>query len=248
MSVRLLLMLALALLGSAPARAEIQWEIVRTLPHDTSAFTQGLFVADGLLYESTGLTGRSELRALSLTDGKVLRRKALDRRYFGEGSTAWGDKMFSLTWQHGVGFIWDRRTFRQIGSFRYAGEGWGLTADGKRLILSDGSAKLRFLDPETQKQTGMLTVTWQGQPVRNLNELEWADGALYANVWYSPMIARIDPRSGAVTDWINLAPLVARNNLDSESVLNGIAWDAKTRLLYVTGKNWPRIYALRLRN
>ncbi len=242
------LALLLLLLCAGAARAEIKWEIVRTLPHDSSAFTQGLFVADGLLYETTGLAGRSELRVMNLKDGKILRRKALDARYFGEGSTAWGDKMLSLTWRHGLGFIWDRRTFRQIGTFRYPGEGWGLTADDKRLIMSDGSATLRVLDPETQKQTGTLSVTWQGQPVRNLNELEWADGALYANIWYSPLIARIDPRSGAVTDWLNLAPLVSRNNRDSESVLNGIAWDAKSGLFYVTGKNWPLIYVLRLTN
>jgi glutamine cyclotransferase len=235
------------LLWSGLARADIGWTIVRTLPHDTKAFTEGLFIADGLLYESTGLTGVSDLRAMRLSDGKIVRRKAIDRTEFGEGIVPWRDKMLSLTYQSGRGFIWDRATFRQVGSFRYSGEGWGFTTDGKRLIMSDGTAALRFLDPETQKQTGTVPVTWQGSPIRNLNELEWANGAIFANIWYSPLIAQIDPASGAVTDWIDLAPLAARHaGLGRDAVLNGIAWDAKSGQLYVTGKNWPLIYVMRL--
>ncbi len=241
-----LLLLVLLLCGGA-ARADIGWEIVKTLPHDPKAFTQGLFIADGLLYESTGLHGQSELRAMRLSDGKILRRQALDPKYFGEGITPWKDRIVSITWRHGTGFVWQRSSFKQIRRFSYSGEGWGITTDGKRLIMSDGSASLRFLDPETLKQTGSVAVTWQKQPVRNLNELEWVKGAVYANVWYSPLIARIDPASGTISDWINLAPLVARHSDDADKVLNGIAWDAKAGHLYVTGKNWPTIYVLRLK-
>lgn len=240
------LLIALLLLCGSAARAEIKWEIVRTLPHDPNAFTQGLFVADGLLYESTGLTGQSDFRAMRMSDGKILRRGKLDSRYFGEGSTAFGDKMVSITWQHGTGFVWQRSSFKKISSFKYSGEGWGITTDGKQLIMSDGTDKLRFLDPASFKQTGSVSVSWQGQPVRSLNELEWVDGAVYANIWYSPLIAKIDPRSGAIQDWINLTPLATRNNDNGEKVLNGIAWDAKTSQLYVTGKNWATIYVLRL--
>ncbi len=240
-------LLVLLLLGcGAAAHADIPFEIVKTIPHDPKAFTEGLFVADGLLYESTGLNGQSDIRAINLADGKVVRKVALDQSYFGEGIVPWKDKLISLTWQTGVGFVWQRGTFKRLSSFTYEGEGWGFTSDGKRLIMSDGSASLRFLDPETLKQTGTLSVTWQGQPVRNLNELEWVNGAIYANVWYSPLVARIDPQTGAVTDWINLASLVSKNSRNADMVLNGIAWDAKAGLLYVTGKNWPLVYALRL--
>lgn len=234
------------LLWGAGAHAEIKWEVVKTLPHDRTAFTQGLFIADGLLYESTGLNGQSQLRAMSLADAKILRRVSLDPKYFGEGITPWKDRIVSITWRTGIGFVWQRSNFRQIRSFTYSGEGWGITSDGKRLIMSDGSASLRFLDPETLKQTGTVSVTWQNQPVRNLNELEWVKGAVYANIWYSPLIAKIDPASGKVSDFINLAPLVARHSQDPDMVLNGIAWDPKTGLFYVTGKNWPLIYVLRL--
>jgi glutaminyl-peptide cyclotransferase len=183
---------------------------------------------------------------MSLSDGKVVRRVKLDDRYFGEGIVPWKDKILNLTWQNETGFIWQRGTFKPVGSFKYSGEGWGFTQDGKRLIFSDGTANLRFLDPETQKQTGTLSVTWQGQPVRYLNELEWVNGVVYANIWYSPLIARIDMKTGAISDWINLASLVAKHARNSDMVLNGIAWDARTGLLYVTGKNWPLIYIIRL--
>src|SRR5690606_19097886 len=141
-----------------------------------------------------------------------------------EGSTLWGDRIVSLTWRHGTGFVWRRDDLRQIGSFTYSGEGWGLTQDGTSLIMSDGTPELRFLDPETFEEQRRVTVTWEGEPVRFLNELEYVDGAVYANIWYSPMIARIDPETGAIDDWINLSPLVADN---SAGVLNGIAWDAE---------------------
>ena len=239
---------ALLLVCGAAAHADIKYEIVKTIPHDPKAFTEGLFVADGLLYESTGLNGQSDIRAMSLADGKVVRKVAIDAKYFGEGIVPWKDKLISLTWQTQTGFVWQRSSFKQLKTFSYEGEGWGFTSDGTRLIMSDGSSNLRFLDPDKLTQTGTLAVTWQGQPVRYLNELEWANGAIYANIWYSPLIARIDPKSGAVTDWINLAALVAHNTRNSDMVLNGIAWDARTGLFYVTGKNWPLIYVLRLQN
>ncbi len=244
---RFLAALLALLLGAVTAHAEIKWEIARTLPHDTAAFTEGLFIADGLLYESTGLTGKSDIRAMRLEDGKLLRSKAIRADLFGEGITPWRDRIISLTWQTGEGFVWRRSDFKLLKSFRYSGEGWGFTSSSEELIMSDGTAELRFLDPETQKEKRRVTVTWQGQPVRNINELEYADGAIYANIWYAPLIAKIDPATGVIADWINLAPLVADNiGGNPDAVLNGIAWDAKARLLYVTGKNWPRLYALRL--
>lgn len=242
-----LLTLLLLSCGTA-ARADIAWEVVKTIPHDTGAFTEGLFVADGLLYESTGLNGQSDIRAMELATGKVVRKVELEPRYFGEGIVPWKDRLISLTWQNGEGFVWQRGTFKKLASFRYEGEGWGFTTDGKRLIMSNGSSSLRFLDPETLKPTGTVTVTWQKQPVVYLNELEWVNGFVYANVWYSPLIAKIDPKTGAIADWINLATLVSKHSRNPDMVLNGIAWDAKTGLLYVTGKNWPLIYVLRLKN
>ena len=242
-----LLLLILLLCGSA-AHAEIKWTVVRTLPHDTDAFTEGLFIADGLLYESTGLVGQSDFRAMRLTDGKIMRRARLERPYFGEGIVPFGKKMISLTWQHNIGFVWQRSSFKKLGSFKYTGEGWGITTDGKTLIMSDGTTQLRFLDPLKYNQTSTVTVSWQGQPVKSLNELEWVDGAVYANIWYQPLIARIDPRTGVITDFLNLSPLVAQSAGNGDNVLNGIAWDAKAKLLYVTGKNWPTIYVLKLQN
>lgn len=235
------------LLGATAAHAEIKWETVKTIPHDTKAFTEGLFIEDGLLYESTGLTGQSDIRVTRLDDGKEVKRATIRSDLFGEGIAPWKDRIISVTWQTGEGFVWRRSDLKQIGTFSYQGEGWGLTSDGKAIIMSDGTAELRFLDPETLKEIRRVSVTWEGAPVRNLNELEYVDGVIYANIWYSPLIARIDPATGAISDWINLAPLVSENiGGDRDAVLNGIAWDAKAKLLYVTGKNWPRLYALRL--
>ncbi len=244
---RLIAALLLLLLGAAGARADIKWQVVKTLPHDSKAFTEGLFIVDDLLYESTGVSGESDIRIMRLDDAKLLRSQKIRSDLFGEGIAPWGDKIISLTWQTGEGFIWRRKDLKQIGKFFYKGEGWGLTGNGTSLIMSDGTAELRFLDPETLKEQRRITVTFGGQPVRHVNELEYVDGAIYANIWYSPLIAKIDPKTGEVRDWINLAPLVAQNiGGNTEAVLNGIAWDAKAKLLYVTGKNWPRLYALRL--
>ncbi|MBB5987674.1 glutamine cyclotransferase [Sphingobium sp. B1D3A] len=244
---RLFVVFLMFLAGASAARAEIKWDIVRTLQHSQDAFTQGLFIADGVLYESTGLVGQSELRALRLKDMRLLRRQPIRADLFGEGIAPWGDRIISITWRSGIGFIWRRKDFKELATFSYPGEGWGLTSNADSLIMSDGTAELRFLDPATQQETRRVTVTWNDKPVRHLNELEFVEGMIYANIWYSPLIAKIDPETGKVVDWLNLAPLVAENvGNDTDSVLNGIAWDPKARLLYVTGKKWPRIYALRL--
>lgn len=242
--------LAALLLAAAPAaRADTEWTLVATYPHDKGAFTQGLIFLDGALYESTGRNGASEIRQVRLKDGKVLRSAPIAMRYFGEGMTNWGSELLSLTWRHGTGFRWDRATFRQTGTFRYSGEGWGLTQDGKRLILSDGTDRLRFLDPESFEETGHVNVSWNGKPVRLLNELEYVKGEVLANIWLTDRIARIDPKTGKVIDWIDLTPLARKQPVtDADAVLNGIAYDAKRDRLFVTGKNWPSLYAIKLKH
>lgn len=246
-----LLAVALATLSALPAQALAPvygYRVVRSYPHDPNAFTQGLFFHNGQLYESTGLEGRSGIRRVDLQSGRSLQQQALDSRYFGEGSVAVGDQLYQLTWRSQIGFIYDIRTFRAVGSFRYAGEGWGLTHDGRRIIMSDGTPQLRFLQPGTMRELGRITVTDDGRPIAALNELEFVQGEVYANVWQTDLIARIDPASGRVTGWINLAGLLspadrARSRPD---VLNGIAWDPRGRRLFVTGKQWPRLYEIQL--
>ena len=228
--------------------AILAYEIVRSYPHDRGAFTQGLIFRDGFLYESTGLNGRSSLRRAVLDTGEVVQRENVPVEYFAEGLTDWKDRLILLTWQSRRGFVYDRKTFRQTGGFEYAGEGWGLTQDGRRLILSDGSATLRFLDPETYVQNGTLEVTYQGKPLANLNELEFMRGRILANVWQSNSIVVIDPATGHVTAQIDLAGLLgAEDRAGGVDVLNGIAYDAGTDRLFVTGKLWPKIFELRLR-
>ncbi len=234
----------------APAPVEVPVEVARILathPHDSSAFTQGLFFADGALFESTGHHGESVIREVDLATGKAKREARLPREYFGEGSTGWGKTIVSLTWKHGKGFRWDRKTLRQIGEFSYPGEGWGLTQDGKSLILSDGTPELRFLDPATFAEQRRITVTYQGRPIRRLNELEFVRGEIFANIWHQDLIVRIDPTSGVIKGVIDLRELAASVPVrDSESVLNGIAYDAQTGKLYVTGKNWPSLFEIAL--
>jgi glutamine cyclotransferase len=232
-------------LGQEPA--QYGFRVVGTYPHDPQAFTQGLFWLDGFLYESTGQIGQSTLRRVNLEDGRVLQNVKMPGRVFGEGSTPWGDQIISLTWQDGIGYRWDRKTFRQVGTWRYPGEGWGLTQNGRELIMSDGTAELRFLDPETLQERRRIRVTAAGQPVDRLNELEFVNGEVLANVWLTPRIARIDPATGNVTGWIDLAPLVRQTVAnDTDAVLNGIAYDAERDRLFVTGKNWPRLYEIDL--
>ena len=220
--------------------------IVRTYPHDPGAFTQGLFWLDGKLYESTGLVGQSTIREVSLDDGRVLRSADIPPGLFGEGIVNWGPEIISITWRDGVGFRWDRSTFRQTGTFNYPGEGWGLTQDGRDIIMSDGTAELRFLDPATMAERRRVAVTSAGRPVTQLNELEFVNGEILANVWQSALIARIEPATGEVKGWIDLRTLAAENGggTGEDNVLNGIAWDAQRDRLFVTGKNWPRLYEI----
>lgn len=234
----------------APASAPVQsYEVVRTYPHDPGAFTQGLFFRDGRLFESTGRYP-STVREVRLEDGVVLRRAELPCACFGEGAVDWGDRMITLTWRNGGGFVWDLATFRPLAVFPYEGEGWGLTRDDRRLIMSDGTAELRFLDPETLVETGRVTVTDGGRPVEHLNELEWVEGEVWANVWQSERIARIDPETGRVTAWLDLTGLSDRLPEGAiadpvDEVLNGVAWDAEGRRLFVTGKHWPLLFEIR---
>ncbi len=223
------------------------YTIVNTFPHDPRAFTEGLFYLDGKLYESTGLNGRSFIREERLEDGRVLRSVTIAPQYFGEGIVDWGSEIVSLTWQGGTGFRWRRSDFTRTGQFNYPGEGWALTRNGADIIMSDGTAQLRFLDPATMAERRRITVTDQGRPVALLNELEWVKGEIFANVWMTSRIARIDPKTGRVTGWIDLTQLVAEHAPpDRDSVLNGIAWDARKKRLFVTGKNWPKLFEIRL--
>ncbi len=236
--------------ASSPAQTEVPvygFEIVRVYPHDPAAFTQGLVFRDGELLESTGRYP-STVRRVRLEDGVVLQRRELDEDYFGEGLTAIGDRVLTLTWKGGKGFIWNPVTLEPEGEFAYAGEGWGLTHDATRLILSDGTAALRFLDPTTLAETGQVPVTLQGRPVSRINELEWIEGEVFANLWQTDYILRINPATGAITGIIDLTELMPdRSGLDpTDAVLNGIAWDPVGRRLFVTGKNWPKLFEIRL--
>ena len=206
----LLLLAALVSFGCGPATQagaipEYGYEVVHTYPHDPLAFTQGLFYLDGYLYEGTGLEGQSSIRQVRLETGEVLRKRAVPEEYFGEGIVNWKDRLLELTWKAQRGFIYGLASFDPKGQFDYPGEGWGLTQDGKRIIMSDGSSQLRFWDPETLRETGRVTVTADGQPVNELNELEWVKGEVYANIWQTNRIARIDPATGKVTGWIVMA-------------------------------------------
>jgi glutamine cyclotransferase len=221
------------------------YKIVNTFPHDPQAFTQGLEFHDGYLYEGTGLKGKSSLRRVELRTGRVVQIHRLPSEYFGEGITILGDKIYQLTWQNGVCFVYDRRTFRQITQFRYDGEGWGLTNDGKRLIMSDGSEVITFRDPDTFAEVRKITVRAQGRPVKNLNELEYIEGEIWANIWYSDIIARIDPSTGIVKAWVDMEGLPVPNR-DIEAVLNGIAYDRQNKRIFVTGKNWSKLFEIEL--
>ena len=245
---RALLALLGALILAAPARADTPWTLVHSYPHDPAAFTEGLFFHDGALFESTGLEGQSEIRKVALKDGKVLARRVIPRPYFGEGIVNWKDRLISLTWRHRQGFVWNLADFSPVAQFRYEGEGWGLTQDGHSLIMSDGSAQLRFIDPETLTEARRLTVRFRGRPVERLNELEYVKGEIWANIWYDNHIARINPGTGEVIDWIDITPLIKLSGAtDSEAVPNGIAYDAKGDRLFVTGKNWAKLFEIRLK-
>ena len=244
--------LLVAMQQPAAAVRNYGYRIVKTYPHDPSAYTQGLIYVDGFLYESTGLHGRSTLRKVDLETGRPLQQYAVLAQYFAEGLTAWGSDLIQLTYRTQTGFVYDRATLKLKTSFPYTGEGWGLTHDGKRLIVSDGTAVLRFWDPITFRETGRLPVRDRGQPVKDLNELEYVQGEIFANVWHTDRIARISPATGNVVGWIDLKNLLkpgeiaAAPPLDGEAVLNGIAYDAARDRLFVTGKLWPRLFEIKL--
>lgn len=231
----------------ATATPVFGYQVVRAFPHDPQAFTQGLVFLDGFLYEGTGLNGRSSIRKVKIENGEVLQIQKIDRQYFGEGIAAWDNTLVQLTWETGVGFVYDRATFQRKRTFTYKGEGWGLAFDGTRLAMSDGTAYLRFLDPATLAETGRLQVRDGGVPVANLNELEFVKGEIFANVWQTDRIARISPKTGQVTGWIDLRGLLDQREVArGVDVLNGIAYDAQKDRLFVTGKLWPRLFEIRI--
>jgi len=204
-----------------------------------------LFYLDGFLYEGTGLAGRSSIRKVKLETGEIVQKRDVPEPYFGEGIIHWKDRLIELTYQAETGFIYDLSTFAPKGEFKYRGEGWSLTQDGKRILMSDGTPEIRFWDPETLQETGRITVTDQGRPVPDVNELEWVKGEIFANVWHKDRIARIDPNTGRITGWINLAGLWPGSD-HNEKTLNGIAYDAQRDRLFVTGKEWPSLFEIRL--
>jgi glutaminyl-peptide cyclotransferase len=225
------------------------YEVLQVYPHDAAAFTQGLFYLNGFLYESTGLEGRSSVRKVRLETGEVLQKVNLSPELFGEGITFWNDRLLSLTWKNHFGYVMDLKTFAQKQRYSYEGEGWGLTHNDREVILSDGTAELRFLDPESLLETHRVRVTANGKPIDQLNELEWVKGEVFANIWQTDKIVRINPVSGKVVGWIDLTGLLPAAERDPRytDVLNGIAYDAATDRLFVTGKLWPKLFEIRLR-
>ena len=222
--------------------------VVNVYPHDPEAYTQGLVYHLGFLYEGTGLQGHSTIRKVELQTGKVQKSHHLAAKYFGEGITVYQNKLIQLTWKSHTGFIYDLKTFRLMGTFFYPTEGWGITCDGKHLIMSDGTATLRFLDPGTYKITKQIEVRDRGNILPNINELEYIKGEIYANVWGTGYIVRISPQTGQVIGWIDLRVLYSLvGNSGKIDVLNGIAYDAKGDRLFVTGKYWPNIFEIRLK-
>lgn len=241
---RFSILLAVVLL-SGQSHDVYSYQIVRAYPHDQHAFTQGFVYLDGHLYESTGIQGQSTLREEDLETGRILRMQIVSEKYFAEGLTDWKNTLIQLTWQSHIALVYDRATFRLLRTFHYEGEGWGLTHDSKSLILSDGTATLRFFDPDTFRELRRITVKDHGKPVTQLNELEFIHGEIYANIWHSNRIARISPASGSVVGWIDLKGLMPRDRVSSdEAVLNGIAYDVKNDRLLVTGKLWPKVFEI----
>lgn len=223
------------------------YEVVKIFPHDPSAFTQGLLFDEGILYESTGLNGYSSIRRVDLESGKVLALVPLPETFFGEGIAIVDQKLYQLTWQEQTGFIYDKETFALQQQFSYPTQGWGITFDGNRLIMSDGTPRLYFWDPETVTQVGAIDVYDENGPVAALNELEYINGEIFANIWQTDQIARIDPITGAVTGWIDLTGLLPpEDRTPAADVLNGIAYLPEGNRLFVTGKRWPKLFEIRL--
>lgn len=251
---------ALVIYGCGPAATqasgvpEYTYEVVKVYPHDRTAFTEGLVYHDGFLYESTGMREQSSLRKVKLETGEVVQRRDIPGEYFGEGMIIWKDRILMMTYTTEVGFIFDLATFEKKGEYRYPGQGWSYTTDGKNIYMDgtrdvraeEGDAEIRILDPETMKETGTIHVTDEGRPVKNLNELEWVKGEIFANIWQTDRIARIDPKTGKVVGWIDLTGLLTPAERQGVDVLNGIAYDAKGDRLFVTGKYWPKLFEIKL--
>lgn len=249
-----LVVLTLALGSSifAAPLPEYTYQVVHVYPHDPQAFTEGLFFLRGFLYESTGLAGKSSVRKVQLESGKVIQHHVVPEPYFGEGIVAIGKQLIQLTYTTETAFVYDLDSFGPLKQFHYPGQGWALTTDGHQIIMDDGTPELRFWDPSSYRETRRLKITANGEPVENLNELEWVKGEIFANVWHTDRIARIDPATGVVKSWIDLADLLpATDRLTTweggEQVLNGIAYDAAGDRLFVTGKYWPKLFEIRLK-
>jgi len=223
------------------------YKVKNSWPHDRRAYTQGLIFLEGILWESTGQYGSSSLRKVELKTGKVLKQISVPQKYFAEGMTVFNNKVFQLTWQEHKGFIYDPATFQKQGEFTYTGEGWGLTHDGESLIMSDGTNQLRFLDPATLRTKRTVSVLNAGEPVEQLNELEYINGEIYANIYQTDRIVRVDPKSGKILGWIDLTGLLkTKERTGEEDVLNGIAYDEAGKRLFVTGKMWPKLFEIEI--
>jgi len=237
----------LALLLLAPAAPEYGFRVVKTYPHDRNAFTQGLEYRDGFLYEGTGMVGRSALRKVKLDTGQLLQSFDLPQPFFGEGITVLPQQILQLTWKSQTGFVYDKANFRVLKSFTYPGEGWGMTNDGKRIYMSDGTPQIRVWDLMTLKEVRRINVADAGKPVNELNELEFIRGEIWANVWMTDRIARISPADGRVLGWIDLTGILPKSErTNSDAVLNGIAYDAAADRLFVTGKLWPKLFEIKV--
>jgi len=233
--------------GCAHAQSpEYTYRVIHTYPHDPGAFTQGLEYREGFFYEGTGREGHSSLRKVATETGKVLQRIDLAPNYFGEGITVLNGRIVELTYKTEIGFVYDKATFKQLRSFKYSGEGWGLTNDGSTIYMSDGTSQIRFWDPQTLQERKRITVRDSGRPIDNLNELEWVKGEIYANIWQTNRIARISPADGHVIAWIDLTGLLTPEEAAEADVLNGIAYDAAHDRLFVTGKLWPKLFEIKI--
>lgn len=233
--------------GYANATPSYGYKVVAKYPHSTNSYTEGFFYLDGMFYEGTGVNGRSAVMAIDPETGKTLKQRDLPSQYFGEGIVDWGPNIYEWTWKSHVCFVYNRATLQSVKQFTYAGEGWGMTRTAKEIITSDGSATLRFRDPETFQESHHILVTDGNKVIDNLNELEFIKGEIYANIWHSDMIARISPLDGHVIAWIDLTGLLPANQrVDAESVLNGIAYDSKHDRLFVTGKQWPTVFEIQV--
>jgi glutaminyl-peptide cyclotransferase len=237
----------LLMVDGAAGAPILKYKVVAEYPHSTDSYTEGFLYLDGLFYEGTGIAGHSALLAIQPETGQPVQKRALAPQYFGEGIVDWGPNLYQWTWKSQVCFVYDRFSLRPVNQFNYTGEGWGMTRTAREIITSDGSATLRFRDPSTFKETRHILVKDGDKPIEELNELEFIKGEIYANVWHSDLIARINPQNGHVIDWIDLTGLLpSEQMINAESVLNGIAYDAQHDRLFVTGKQWPKVFEIRV--